>query len=72
MSTGGEYNGGYIYDPTGARAFRESLSHGGTLSMAAPHLAGVMALLRKKSESSKRRFDVEVVTGRCGPKRSRR
>lgn len=34
----GGYNGGYVYDPTGAERFTRSLSHGGTLMRAAPHL----------------------------------
>lgn len=35
-----DYNGGYVHDPEGARRYVASLSHGGTLSKAAPHLLG--------------------------------
>lgn len=36
----GSYDGGYIYDPRGAATYARSLSHGGTLSKAAPHWLG--------------------------------
>lgn len=34
------YNGGYVHDPEGARRFVASLSHGGTLTQAAPDWLG--------------------------------